>query len=112
MILELIQNPPYNRMKIFLFLGILLAVLNALDGTLTYIGLVSNQIEEGNPLMAGFAPIHLLLIKLLFSAALTYFLFNPQYIPHKRFIFPVLIGANILYIAVMFLHIFWITVAL
>lgn len=109
--MELTQNPTFNRMKAFLFFGFLLAILNAVDGTFTYIGLVGNHIEEANPIMAGLPPIYLLLTKLLFSAALFYFLFKPHYIPHKRFVFPVLIGANILYIAVMGLHVFWMTLA-
>lgn len=98
-------------MKTFIFLGILLAVLNALDGIFTYVGLNAGHIGEANPLLSWLPPLALLLLKLGFSAGLFYFILNPQYIPYKKFMFPLFIVVNIVYTFIIGLHIIWMVLA-
>jgi hypothetical protein len=104
-----VQQLPIHKHKQFIFLGFLLVILNALDGIFTYIGLITEQIEEANPLLSGLDPIILLGLKLLCSAFLFYFLMNPKYIPFKKFFFPVLVIVNIVYLAILGIHIFWVS---
>ena len=102
----------FSKQNHLVLLGWLLVALNTLDGLLTYIGIKLHFIEEANPLLATLPPVALLGIKLLFSVALGFFLIKNQYSPFKRYIPYLLAFANLLYIGVTCLHVFWITLAL
>lgn len=91
-----------------------LAILNMVDGTITYIGLKLNIIDEGNPAMSllyEYNSAYFLLLKFSLSAFLVLILCYTNITPSKIFGFFSLVGAT-LYTIVMFMHAYWIFISL
>lgn len=86
-----------------------LAILNLLDGMLTFVGLTSGLITEGNPLLSSFSPILILTIKLFLSLCLLGLLFTPFIFIQSSMWRYLLISANALYSIILFLHAVWLT---
>lgn len=86
-----------------------LAILNLLDGALTFFGLTSGFITEGNPLLSSFSPFFILTIKLSLSLCLLGLLFTPFVFIQSRLWRCLLISANTLYSMIILLHAVWLT---
>ncbi|MET0787588.1 MAG: DUF5658 family protein [Paenisporosarcina sp.] len=82
--------------------------LNVIDGVATYYGIKASLITEVNPLMAQFDPLIILLIKILLSTLLISLFLSNSSLLVNRFIKKLLIFANICYIFVFGLHVYWI----
>lgn len=89
-----------------------LAILNFLDGLLTYVGLLSGAITEANPLLASLSPLALLATKLFLSLCLFAFLYTPFVWVQSRSWRYAFIGVNTLYTLILLLHVFWLTLYL
>ncbi|ANU24322.1 DUF5658 family protein [Planococcus donghaensis] len=87
-----------------------LVVLNFLDGLLTYIGLSTGAINEGNPLLASLSPFALLATKLFLSLCLFGFLFTPFIKIQSRIWRVTLVMVNILYSVTLLLHLYWLVI--
>lgn len=86
-----------------------LAVLNLVDGILTYWGLLAGAIEEANPLLSGLSPLAVFAVKLLLSVCLAAFLFTSLVRLESRLWRYFLLAANIVYGGILLLHVIWIT---
>lgn len=89
-----------------------LALLNLIDGILTYIGLKLNLIEEVNVLMKIIyeaEPVYFLIVKTLLSILLFVLCFYQKIPNNFRMKTISLVGAT-LYTIVMFIHVYWIIV--
>ncbi|AQQ55159.1 hypothetical protein B0X71_15455 [Planococcus lenghuensis] len=82
-------------------------VLNMLDGILTYIGITSGFITEGNPLLSALSPLTILMGKLLLSLCLYGLLFTSFASIRSRLWRYGLIAANSLYSMILLLHLLW-----
>ena len=87
-----------------------LAILNAADGLLTFIGITYGFITEANPLLSSFSPAVILAIKVLLSLCLSGFLFTPFVAIQSRLWRYFFISANTLYSMILLLHIFWLSI--
>ncbi|WP_088006895.1 DUF5658 family protein [Indiicoccus explosivorum] len=87
----------------------LLILFNALDGILTYAGITSGFITEGNPLLDSFSPLTILAIKLLLSLCLFGLLHTSFAAIQKRVWRYFLIAANSLYSMILLMHLLWIS---
>ncbi|KAA0548403.1 hypothetical protein FZW96_07455 [Bacillus sp. BGMRC 2118] len=88
-----------------------LALLNLIDGIVSYVGLHLEEMEEANVLMLflyEMSPLAFLGVKLLFSLALYCFILL-NVIPPTKIIKGLTSVAATLYTYVMFLHIFWLS---
>jgi hypothetical protein len=87
----------------------LLVSLNVIDAIATYYGISASLISEANPLMAQFDALSILLIKIFLSILLIILVLRiPKLISNKT-IRNLLIVANVCYLAVFCLHVYWIT---
>lgn len=84
-----------------------IVAFNGLDGILTYIGLVSFQMVEGNPLLSSLDPLHVLVIKLAFSCLLGYLIIQNAFLRFGKKVKMTLWLAATLYSGVLVLHLFW-----
>lgn len=84
-----------------------LIVLNMLDGILTYIGITSGFITEGNPLLSSLSPSTILAAKLLLSLCLFGLLFTSFASIQSRVWRYGLIAVNTLYSMILLLHLLW-----
>ncbi|WP_404810091.1 DUF5658 family protein [Metabacillus halosaccharovorans] len=90
-----------------------LAILNVVDGTITYIGLKLNIIDEGNIVMSlldEYNSAYFLLLKFSLSAFLVWILCYTNINPSNILGFFSLVGAT-LYTIVMFMHLYWIFIS-
>lgn len=87
-----------------------LVILNFLDGLLTYIGLSTGAIDEGNPLLASLSPLALFATKLFLSLCLFSFLFTPFIKIQSRIWRYTLVSVNILYSITLLLHLYWLVI--
>lgn len=84
-----------------------IVALNGLDGILTYIGLVSLQMVEANPLLSSLDPLHMLFIKLSFSVILSILITKKVFLKFGKKIKMTLWLAITLYSGVLVLHMLW-----
>ncbi|MCH4826595.1 DUF5658 family protein [Planococcus halocryophilus] len=87
-----------------------LVILNFLDGLLTYIGLSTGAINEGNPLLVSLSPLALLATKLFLSLCLFSFLFTPFIKIQSRIWRFTLVMVNVLYSLTILLHVYWLVI--
>jgi hypothetical protein len=95
------------------FVCFYLALLNFIDGILTYIGLRLNIIEEANILMNWIYdqnPIYFLIIKISLSLLL-YMLVILKKIPEGKMVYMLTFFGAISYSIILFLHGLWLYVA-
>lgn len=97
-----LKNQRGNTMKIMIFL---IALLNIIDGFLTYYGLKHDLIEEANAIMARNSPEAILYIKLFLSLVL---LFIMNKIPKKGYLYLLILIALIFYLVITLFHVRWI----
>jgi len=94
-----------------ILLAWLLVILNCLDGIATYVGISLFIISEANPLLALLDPYYVLMIKLYLSTLLALFILQHPIHQLGRG-FKYLFGcANICYVGVLVLHIYWISLS-
>ena len=84
-----------------------IVVFNGLDGILTYIGLVSYQMVEANPLLNSLDPLHILLIKLSFSFVLSILITKNAFLRFGKKVKMTLWFTVTLYSGVLTLHMLW-----
>ncbi|WP_075619940.1 DUF5658 family protein [Paenisporosarcina indica] len=85
----------------------IIVAFNGLDGILTYIGLVSFQMVEANPLLSSLDPLHVLFIKLSFSAILSVLITKKAFLKFGKKLKMTLWFAVTLYSGVLVLHLLW-----
>ncbi|QBP40388.1 hypothetical protein E2636_04245 [Paenisporosarcina antarctica] len=88
-------------------LAILIVVLNAVDGVLTYIGLKTSQMVELNPVLRMMQPESVLFIKVLLSGLLCYIIYKKGLMRFGRKLRILLWIVVIMYTSVIILHLFW-----
>jgi len=88
-------------------LVIIIIVLNAVDGALTYIGLKTSQMVELNPILRMMQPESLLILKLLLSGLLCYVVYKKGLIRFGRKFQILSMIVVALYTGVIILHLFW-----
>lgn len=89
-------------------LAALLVSLNVIDAVATYYGISASLISEGNPLMTQFNALSILLIKISLSTFLIIIVQCYPKLSDSSFIRNLLILANVCYIGVFCLHVYWI----
>ncbi|SDK35519.1 DUF5658 family protein [Sediminibacillus albus] len=91
--------------KLFVYL----AILNLLDGVVTYIGLELRVIAEANPFMDnlyGTSPSVFLGVKLLLSVALLLFCITNK-LPRSHMVKALVVTASVFYLLICMMHGFW-----
>lgn len=91
---------------------LVISILNALDGILTYIGLIFHLIKETNPLLNIIEPIYLLGIKLLLSLLTILFVIYKTTFTMKKLWNILTIVVLVAYSLTMCLHAAWIIMLL
>jgi len=87
-----------------------LAILNLVDGILTFIGLKLNVIGEANvgmKMIYEASPIYFLVVKFILSALLSALCYYEK-IPNRKGIKMISFVGGFLYTCVMFLHVYWV----
>lgn len=84
-----------------------IVTFNGLDGILTYVGLITSQMVEANPLLSVMDPLHVLIIKLSFSFILSFLIIKNAFIRFGKKIQLTLWFAVTLYSGVLVIHMFW-----
>lgn len=87
----------------------LLVSLNVIDAIATYYGISASLISEANPLMAPFDALSILLIKIFLSILLFIIVLRIPKLSDSKTIRSLLIVANVCYLGVFCLHVYWIT---
>ncbi|MBU0903914.1 MAG: hypothetical protein KKF57_01915 [Firmicutes bacterium] len=87
----------------------LLVSLNVIDAVATYYGVSASLISEANPLMASFDALSILLIKISLSFLLFILVLRIPKLIDSKIIRNLLIVANVCYLGVFCLHVYWIT---
>lgn len=86
----------------------LLVLLNIIDGVATYYGISASLISEANPLMAQFDALSILVIKIFLSTLLFFIVLGNPKLSDSKNIRDLLILANVCYLGVFSLHVYWI----
>lgn len=104
-----------GKKYLILTFGIIVSILNIFDGLATKYGYNDNFIEELNPLMnyiLTISPELFLTFKFLFSLLIIVLSFAVYYKSNERFqksFLMSLVGISVLYVAISFMHIFWLS---
>ncbi|MCU9612791.1 DUF5658 family protein [Caldibacillus lycopersici] len=88
-----------------------LAIVNLLDGVITYFGLKNGYIKEANPIMAFLYQVHpsvFISMKLILSV-LIYTMILIHHIPVSKISFTVSTIVSIMYTVILFLHSVWLS---
>lgn len=88
----------------------LLVSLNVIDAIATYYGVSASLISEANPLMAPFDALSILLIKIFLSILLFIIVLRISKLSDSKTIRYLLIVANVCYLGVFCLHVYWISI--
>ena len=101
-----------NKNRIILC-SLFIAFLNAFDGFITHYGLITEKIEEFNPVMKSLwemSPALFLSVKFCLSLLLlivSYTIYQKSKKAFQQIFFLLLSGLFVMYSGVFFLHIFW-----
>jgi hypothetical protein len=79
-----------------------------IDGVATYYGIKASLIFEANPLMTHWNPLSILLVKIFLSTFLVAIVLGYPVFTVNKFIKNLIVFANVCYLGVFGLHIYWI----
>ena len=88
----------------------LLVSLNVIDAIATYYGISASLITEANPIIAQFDALSILLIKIFLSILLFIIVLRIPKLNDNKTIRNLLIVANVCYLGVFCMHVYWITI--